>query len=84
MRVVEACVSRSARINTGNYEGTEFFVSMKAELDEFDGPEEIIALAASVETALLVQLVASYTSRGKKLTAQQIARQHGLGKVKLK
>ena len=84
-RVIEITSSASARINTGNYEGTEFFTCMKVEVDEFDDAgEEQAKLDQMVETALMVQLVASYKGRGKNLTPGQIARQHGLGNVRIK
>ena len=77
--VKEITVSRSVRVNTGNYEGTEHFVSMKAELDEFDDPASVHAeLAAGVERAMVSQLHRSYKVRGKKLTATQVATHHGL------
>lgn len=53
-RITEMTVSRSVRMNTGNYEGTEQFVSMKAEVDELDDPREVAAeLAATVELSLI-------------------------------
>ncbi len=81
MNVVRVTVSRSVRVNTGNYEGTEHFTSMKAEIDGLDDPvAETINVARMVEVALLAQLVHSYGVRGKKeMTVKRIARHHGLG-----
>lgn len=33
MKIVEITVSKSMKINTGNYESKDYFVSMKAEID---------------------------------------------------
>lgn len=80
--VKEIVCSRSVRVNTGQYEGTELFVSMKAELDELDDIEtEETDLARTVERAMLRQLIANYRVRGKNLTPALIAKQHGLGLV---
>ncbi len=85
MRVTSITASRSVRVNTGNYEGTEHFVSMTAELDELD--DELVEtrlLAKRVETALLKQLQYSYSVRGKKeMIPKRIAKHHGLGLANL-
>lgn len=78
--VKEIACSRSVRINTGQYEGTELFVSMKMEVDELDdAAEEADLLAMRVEEAIGRQLLVSYKVRGKKLSRSLIAKQHGLG-----
>ena len=79
----EIVVSRSVRVNTGNYEGTEHFVSMKTELDAngLDDPEEEThRLVGVVERAMVAQLVRSYKARGKKemTDPEKVARHHGL------
>ena len=86
MFIKEIVVSRTVRVNTGNYEGTEHFLSMKAEMGELDKPIEVgIATAqlnAHVERALVAQLVRAYKVRGKKdMTAEKIAKHHGLSYV---
>lgn len=80
MKTVEVVVSRSVRVNTGNYEGTEHFVSMKATVDELDDEDSAVAeLSAHVERAMVVQLHRSYGVRGKKdMTLEKVARHHGL------
>ncbi len=83
--IKEVTVSRSVRINTGNYEGTEHFVSMRAELDELDTPEDAAAeLAAKVERAVVAQLHRSYKVRGKEMSVEKVARHHGLSYVPIK
>lgn len=78
--VKEIACSRSVRVNTGQYEGTELFVSMKMELDELDDErEQADLLATTVEEAIGRQLLMSYRVRGKKLSRSLIAKQHGLG-----
>ena len=80
MEIKEIVVSRSVRINTGNFEGTEHFMSVKAELDELDDETSAIAeLSAKVERAMVVQLHRSYQVRGKKdMSPEKVARHHGL------
>ncbi len=80
MVVKEIVVSRSVRVNTGNYEGTEHFVSMKAEIDELDDEAKASAeLNAHVERAMVTQLVRAYKVRGKKdMTPEKVAKHHGL------
>jgi hypothetical protein len=80
--VKEIVISRSVRINTGNYEGLEHFISMKAELGEFDDvAEEALKLSAKIERALVTQLARSYKVRKKSMTVSEIARHHGLSYV---
>jgi hypothetical protein len=85
MRIREVVVSRTVRVNTGNYEGTEHFVSMKAEVDpELDDvTADAQALAAVVEKAVCRQLVRSYKVRGKGDMSDpaKVARHHGLSWV---
>lgn len=79
MRTTEVVVSRTVRVNTGNYEGTEHFVSMKAVLDELDDEASATEeLSAHVNRAILTQLSLSYAVRGKNMTTEKIARHHGL------
>lgn len=81
MRVTEIVASRSVRVNTGEYEGTEHFVSLKAEVDELDTPEQAMAeLAAMAEQQLARQLLAHYLTRGKKAlsTLDAVKKHHGL------
>lgn len=76
--VKEVAVSRSVRVNTGNYEGTEHFVSMKAEVG-FDDPEAVREeLNALVEEAMIAQLLHSYKVRKKAMTRAQVQKLHGL------
>ncbi len=83
MEIKEITVSRSVRVNTGNYEGSEHFVCMKAEPDELDDATSAMAeLTAQVERTMVAQLVRSYRVRGKKdMTAERVARHHGLSHV---
>lgn len=80
MVVKEISVSRSVRVNTGNYEGTEHFVSMRAELDELDDEAEAAdELSRQVDGAMLRQLHRSYKVRGKRdMTPAQISKHHGI------
>lgn len=77
--VKSVTASLQVRVNTGQYEGTEALVSMTAEIDEFDSPEEETArLQRQVDEAMLLQLRAIYKARGKSTSAKMIAKQHGI------
>lgn len=80
MVVKEVVVSRSCRVNIGNYEGLEHFISMKAEIDELDDEVQAVAdLSMHVERAMAGQLIRSYQVRGKKdMDATKVAKHHGL------
>lgn len=81
--VKEVTVSRTCKINIGNYESVDHFVSMKAELDPFDDPEEAVReTAAQVETAMAAQLARSYRVRGKKMGLADVVKHHGLALVR--
>lgn len=81
MKITEIVASRSVRVNTGNFEGTDHFVSAKAELDELDDPEQaMMELASIVEERIVVQLQNHYKTRNVK-TLQElgaIRKHHGL------
>lgn len=80
MIVREICVSRTVRMNTGNHEGTEHLVSMRAEIDELDDElVEAARLGEAVDLAMVTQLRRSYGARNKRdMTRERIARHHGL------
>jgi hypothetical protein len=81
VRVTEIVASRSVKVNTGDYENTDHFLSMRAELDELDTPDQAAQeLAAQVEESLAKQLLAHYRARGKKALADLAAvkKHHGL------
>jgi len=81
MKIVEIVASRSVRVNTGNFEGTEHFVSAKAELDELDDPEQsMMELAGIVEERMVVQLQHHYKARAVKnlIELGNIRKHHGL------
>lgn len=68
------CLVRGAE-----YESTETFVRMEAELDDFDDPEEEQAkLHVLAEKAMLNNLRAIYKGRGRNTSAKMIAKQHGI------
>lgn len=75
----EITTSVSCRINTGNYEGTEFFVSLKFEIDQFDDVEEVSTVARNMANlAMMAQLARAYKGMGKKVTRADLAKRHGL------
>jgi purine-nucleoside phosphorylase len=77
--VTEIICSRAFKMNLGNYESVDVFLSMRAVLDDFDDPaEEVEKLAVAVEAAALVQLQRAYKARGKKVGDAEIKRRHGI------
>ena len=81
MRIIEIALSRSVRVNTGNYEGTEIFCSVKAELDELDDMQEVrTTVKAALNEALLDDLTEHYRLRGQsdRMTLEAIRRRHGV------
>jgi hypothetical protein len=79
MEIKEITISRSARMNLGNYEGVEQFISMKAELQPGDKPSACaMELSKKIERALCAQLFLSLKRRGKKQSLEQVAKYFGL------
>ena len=77
--VVEITASCSVKLNMGNYQSTDFFLSMKAEVDEFEDIEEAQrGLRKKVEQAMMAQLARAYKVMGKKVTEQDLAKRHGI------
>ena len=81
MKITEIVVSRSVNIKTRDYEGTQPFVSMKAEVDDLSGesPVEVYKyLARAVNSAVLNQAVEAHKARGKKVTREEASKRHGI------
>lgn len=79
MEVKEIIVSKTAKVNLGNYEAFDSFVSVRAQLHELDDEVKCLAdLNAVAERALVAQLVRSYRVRGKQMDASAVAKHHGL------
>lgn len=77
--VAEICVSKSVRVNTGQYEGTETFVSLKVVLDELDDYDtELAAAEDKLAKAILMAVHGVHAAGGKKPTLAAIATRHGL------
>lgn len=81
-KVSEIVISRTTRMNTGNYEGTEYFVSMKMELDELDDAEhDMEDLQNRVDQAMIQQLMLAYKARKKVTTKEQVCIRHGFNDI---
>lgn len=75
----EIVTSLSVRVNVGNYEGVELFISRKVVMDELD--DEAAERERSnlvLEGAMVRRIISLMRTRGKKATAAEVARQYGL------
>lgn len=81
MKITEITASASTKLNNGNYESTDFFLSVKAEDPEGIKPGTAALLQKTVETALLETLVKQYRHKGVKTTRRKIAVQHALAQA---
>ncbi len=79
MIVKEISATIATRVNTGNYEGTEVISSMTADVEEFDDPAECQkALHLMCEEAQRMKLTRLYSKKGRKITAEQVRKLHGV------
>lgn len=79
MKIVEVVVSRSVRVNLGNYEAVDFFVSMKAEADEEDSATAVaLDVRRKVESAIAKDIEIHFKKRGKKISEQDIRKRYGI------
>lgn len=88
----EILVSRSVRVNTGNYEGSEYFINCKLTEDEVEAHmsgddvdlvDVMRRIGETVEDAMVDQLQRGYArSRPTPPTKEQIAKRHNLGLAK--
>lgn len=77
--VREVVVSASAKINVGDYQSTDFFLSLRADVDELEDPAEaVVSLQATVDGLLCAQLLRAYRKMGKKVDPVAVAKRHGL------
>ncbi|MFL9499193.1 hypothetical protein ACJMQP_03965 [Rhodopseudomonas palustris] len=77
--VTEVVVSQTVRVNLGDYESVDFFVSMKATLNEDDTARAVAAaLRADVQSSLVNAIGANFKARGRTVTAASIQKQYGL------
>jgi len=81
MAIKEITKSVSAKVNLGNYQSLDFFVSMKMELETEDANEIAIVantLRACCNETMLNDLREHFKARGKAISDKQIRRQFGL------
>lgn len=81
MLVKEVTASRSVRINIGNFEGVELFLSARAEYDEnFDGTfdEAQHRLGNQLNSSLHFQVMAILHARGQKVSSAEVTKRYGL------
>lgn len=79
MKITEIVVSRSVNIKTRDYEGTQPFVSMKADVEKGDTVSGVYRhLVKTVNSAILHQAMQTHQARGKKVTREEVAKRHGI------
>ena len=80
MQITEITISASVKVNNGNYESTDYFISAKATGDNGGPiqPGDADKLQKSVQSALLTTLVRAFRLKGISTTPHLIAKQFGL------
>lgn len=75
MKNFECVVSR---VNLGDYQGTDFFVSMKAELEPGEKLADVSRkLRSAVDRALVVDIGAHFKARNTPISVEQICKRYG-------
>lgn len=85
VKITEVSVSRTARVNLGDYQSTDLFLSVKAVSDHPEESltrEEIHGVARAAESTLLDWLVKLYKAKGKSASPYEIAKTFGLAAAK--
>lgn len=75
---IEVAVSRTVKVNLGDYESTDFFVSMKDDATEETVAEVRKKLRRTINTALANDIFLHFKKRGKKVSLQSVKRRYGL------
>ena len=82
MKVLEVTVSQTVRVNLGDYQSTDFFVSMKSEVEAGEKPLDVAAnLRRRVAHALTNSVGANFKARGKDISAKKIASTYGIERI---
>ena len=78
MKTLGVTVSRTVRVNLGNYESTDFFVSMSAEPGEGETRTTVSRLLRkTVESSLIENIASHYKARGKSISKKAICQKYG-------
>lgn len=79
MKTVELVVSRTVRVNLGDYQSVDFFMSLKGEVESGDDlNKERRKLKNAVEAGLAHDIQMHFVRRNKKASLEQITRRYGL------
>ena len=81
MKITEIVVSRSVKLNHGNFESSDLFLSVKAEDPAGIAPGTVTKLEENVETAMLATLVRVYKQKGTASSPHKIAKHYGLARA---
>jgi hypothetical protein len=55
MKIVEIVVSRSQKVNTGNYQSKDFFISLKCEVESCDSTIDSVAAILYNDCAIILE-----------------------------
>lgn len=81
--VNEVVVSRSVKVNLGDYESIDLFTSMKGEIEPGeDEAEAYKGLVKAVERSMVMQILAHYKARGRNADKNFVIKRYGFGGVK--
>lgn len=77
MKIKDIVQSRAVKVNLGDYQSTDFFTSMTAEVTPED-KGSVTILRRLVDRAMLANLSAHFKARGKPLSKEDICKRYGL------
>lgn len=76
-KISEVVNSKSVKVNLGDYQSADFFVSMKS-LEVADAKRTTAELEVLCTAAMLANLRGHFAARGKKLSDADICKRYGL------
>lgn len=81
-KITEIVSSLAVKVNVGDYQSTDFFTSMKVEID-VDASGTLAGIAAAwlnelTNAAMISNLKSHFAARGKKLSTADICKRYGL------
>lgn len=78
MKILEIVVSRSVKVNLGDYQSTDFFVSAKVETPDGKTGNARKQAVLTLEKGIADDIHAHFKRRGKKASLSDIRKRYGL------